>query len=78
LASVKLEFAAAITVLALACAFVKAKLALVTARLAIVRLEKADEVALLALRATTLMVEVAESCADLMPLEADIDACWSC
>lgn len=61
--------------LALDCAFVSAKLALVTARLAIVRLEKAEEVALLALRTTTCMVEVAELCADLIPLEADIDAC---
>jgi hypothetical protein len=63
------------TVLALDCAFVKAKFALVTAKLAMVRLENAEDVALLALSTTTWMVEVAEFCADLMPLEADIDAC---
>ena len=64
--------------LALAWAFDSAKLALVTAKFAMVRLEKADEVTLLALRTTTLIVEVAESWADLMPLDADIDACSSC
>jgi hypothetical protein len=56
-------------------ALVSAKFALFAAKFAIVRLENADEVALLALRTTTCIVEVAELCADLMPLEADIDAC---
>jgi len=84
-ASVKLEVAAAIdwfaiesAVLALDWTFDNAEVALVTARLATVTLEKAATVATLALWTTTLMVEDAELWADLMPFEADIDACCSC
>lgn len=48
-------------------ALVNAAFALVTARFAILTLEKADDVATLALWTTIWIVEVAESCADLMP-----------
>jgi hypothetical protein len=51
---------------------------LVTANLAIVAIEKADDVALLALWDMIMIVDVAEFCADLIPLVADMDACWSC
>lgn len=61
-----------------ALALVNAKLALVTALFATVTLEKAEEVATLAFWTTTAIVDEAEFCADLMPLEAEIDACWSC
>jgi hypothetical protein len=74
----RLEFAAEIAVLALDWALVSAKFALVTAKLATVMLENADELAILALCTTIEMVDVAESCADLMPLDAEIEACWSC
>ena len=43
-----------------------------------VKLENAEEVTLLALSTTICIVDVAELWADLMPLEADIDACCSC
>jgi hypothetical protein len=84
-ARVKLEVAATIdiladiiAVLALDCTLVRATFALVATKFATVTLEKADEVAMLAFWLTTETVEEAESWADLMPLEADIDACWSC
>lgn len=59
-------------------ALVKATFALVTALLATKTLEKAEEVAMLAFCCTMEMVCEAASCADLMPLEAEMDACWSC
>lgn len=81
-ALVSAKFAAAIdklaeeiAELALNCTLVNVELASVTARFAIVRLEKADDVAMLALLTTTAIVDEAEPCADLMPLEAEIDAC---
>lgn len=48
------------------------------ARFATVRLKKADDVAILALCTTIAIVEEAEPCADLIPFEAEIDACWIC
>ena len=84
-ARVKLELAAAIdkfaeeiAVLALTCTLVNAELAPFAAKFATVTLEKADDVAILALWTTTAIVDEAEPCADLMPFEAEIDACWSC
>lgn len=59
-------------------ALVNAKFALVTCRNATVTLEKAEEVAILAFCCTTDIVCEAEFCADLIPLEAEIEACWSC
>lgn len=59
-------------------ALLSAKFALVTARLATVTLEKADEVAMLAFCTTMAIVCEAEFCAALMPFDAEIDACWSC
>lgn len=55
-------------------ALVTATFALSTARLAIRTLAKAEDVAILALCTTIWMVEVAESCADLIPFEAEIRA----
>jgi hypothetical protein len=62
-------------VLALKCALVNAEPAMVAARFASVRLKKADDVAMLALWTTTAIVEEAEPSADLIPFEADTDAC---
>lgn len=59
-------------------ALVRAELTLVTAKLAILRLNEADEVALLAFWETTEIEDDAEFSADLIPLEADIDACCNC
>lgn len=59
-------------------ALLRAKFALVTARFATVTLAKAEEVATLAFCITMAIVCDAEFCAALMPLEAEIDACWSC
>lgn len=53
--------------LALDCALVKAKFALVTARLATVTLEKA-----------MLIVVFADACAELMPEVAELEAALSC
>lgn len=59
-------------------ALVSAEFTLVTAKLARFRLNEADEVALLAFWDTMDIEDDAEFSADLMPLEADIEACWSC
>lgn len=55
-----------------------AEFTLVTAKLARFRLNDAEEVALLAFWETTDMEDDAEFSADLIPLEADIEACCSC
>jgi len=84
-ATVRLELAAAIdwfadeiASLALCCTLANAEVALVATKFATVTLEKAATVATLALRTTTSMVEEAEFWADLIPLEAEMEACWSC
>lgn len=59
-------------------ALVNAEFTLVTAKLARFRLNEADEVALLAFRETMEIDDDAEFSADLIPLEADIEACCSC
>jgi hypothetical protein len=50
----------------------------VTAKLASFRLNDADEVTLLAFWETMDIDDDAEFSADLMPLEADMEACCSC
>ena len=60
------------------CTFVNVELASVTAKSAIVRPEKAENVTILALLTTTAIFEEAEPCAILMTLEAEIEACCSC
>lgn len=59
-------------------ALVSAEFTLVTAKLARLRLNEADEVALLAFWETMEIEDDAEFSADLIPLEADIEACCSC
>jgi hypothetical protein len=62
----------------LATSLIEAEEKLVTAKFATVRRENADDVAMLALWTTMLIVVDADPCADLIPFEADIDACCSC
>ena len=58
-----------------ACALLNARFAFVTAKFATVTKEKADEDTLFALDDAREIVEEAEVCADLIPFEAEIDAC---
>lgn len=59
-------------------ALANAEFTLVTAKLARFKLNEADEVALLAFWETMDIDDDAEFSADLIPLEADIEACCSC
>lgn len=77
-ATVRDTLADEIDELASNCTCVKVDLVSSAAEFAIDRLEKADEVAMLALVITAAIAEEAEPCLDLISLDAEMETCCSC